>query len=191
MANPAGESDGEVLRLDFDRRLMVQFRGSVVTSDAGLLAYRELADALGLSALASEMLADARTGRNGRHALVGMLLIWGMSVKGSAVHAVAHICPDAVHAVAQAGRWGAILKGMEGIGLNGLCVIVWLEWASDPWAGIAPTTRTSSGTPFWLQFAMINFMCAAKAVAGELESVPIGLSDGRGRPMTLSAISRT
>jgi Transposase DDE domain group 1 len=73
MANPAGESDGEVLRLDFDRRLMVQFRGSVVTSDAGLLAYRELDDALGLSALASEMLADARTGRNGRHALVGML----------------------------------------------------------------------------------------------------------------------
>src|SRR3982075_2746152 len=73
MANPAGESDGEVLRLDFDRRLMVQFRGSVVTSDAGLLAYRELDDALGLSALAGEMLADARTGRNGRHALVGML----------------------------------------------------------------------------------------------------------------------
>jgi hypothetical protein len=111
--------------------------------------------------------------------------------KGSAVHVVAHIRPHAVHAVAQAGRWRAILKGMEGIGLNGLCVILWLEWASDPWAGIAPTTRTSSGTPFWLQFAMINFMCAAKAVAGELESVLIGLSDGRGRPMTLSAISRT
>src|SRR5271155_761235 len=73
MANPAGESNSEVLRLDFDRRLMVQFRGSVVTSDAGLIAYRELDDALGLSALAGEMLADARTGRNGRHALVGML----------------------------------------------------------------------------------------------------------------------
>jgi hypothetical protein len=30
MANPAGESNAEVLRLDFDRRLMLQFRGSVV-----------------------------------------------------------------------------------------------------------------------------------------------------------------
>ena len=60
------------LRLDFDRRLLIQFRGSVVTSDAGLLAYRELDDALGLSALAGEALADARTGKNGRHALAGM-----------------------------------------------------------------------------------------------------------------------
>ena len=52
---------------------MVQFRGSVVTSDAGLLAYRELDDALGLSSSAGDRLADARTGKNGRHALVGML----------------------------------------------------------------------------------------------------------------------
>ncbi|WP_051134345.1 IS1380 family transposase [Methylocystis sp. ATCC 49242] len=72
MANPTGESNREVLRLEFDRRLMLQFRGSVVTSDAGLLAYRELDDALGLSAMAGETLADARTGKNGRHSLVGM-----------------------------------------------------------------------------------------------------------------------
>ena len=39
----------------------------------GLLAYRELDDALGLSEMAGEVLADARTGKNGRHALVGML----------------------------------------------------------------------------------------------------------------------
>src|SRR5262245_38608084 len=73
MANPVGESESGVLRLDFDRRLTLQFRGSAVTSDAGLLAYRELDDALGLTALAGEMVADARTGKNGRHALVGLL----------------------------------------------------------------------------------------------------------------------
>src|SRR6202042_3683945 len=71
--NPTGESSGEALRLDFDRRLMLQFCGSGVTSGPGLLAYRELDDALVLSAMAGERLADARTGKNGRHALVGML----------------------------------------------------------------------------------------------------------------------
>ena len=73
MAHPTGESESNVVRLDFNRRLMLQFCGSVVTSDAGLLAYRELDDALGLIEMAGETLADARTGRNGRHALVGLL----------------------------------------------------------------------------------------------------------------------
>jgi Transposase DDE domain group 1 len=53
-------------------RLVLQFHGSVVTSDAGLLAYRELDGALGLTAKAGEMLSDTRTGKNGRHALVGL-----------------------------------------------------------------------------------------------------------------------
>src|SRR5271163_1882939 len=73
MANPTGEADRGALRLDFDRRLMLQFRGSAITSDAGLLAYRELDDAMGLSDTGGEVLADARTGKNGRHQLVGLL----------------------------------------------------------------------------------------------------------------------
>jgi hypothetical protein len=69
MADPRGEA----LRLDFDRRLMLQFRGSAITSDAGLLTYRELDDALGLTDTGADALADARTGKNGRHRLAGLL----------------------------------------------------------------------------------------------------------------------
>jgi hypothetical protein len=61
------------LSLDFDRRLMLQFRGSVITSDAGLLPYRELDYAIGLTDTGADTLADARTGKNGRHRLAGLL----------------------------------------------------------------------------------------------------------------------
>src|SRR5689334_12497654 len=73
MAYPTGESDNGALRLDFDRRLMLQFRGSTITSDAGLLAYRELDDTLSLTDTGADRLADARTGKNGRHRLAGLL----------------------------------------------------------------------------------------------------------------------
>ena len=73
MADPAGEADSEARRLDFDRRLMLRFHGSAITSDCGLLAYRELDDALTLTASGGERLAEARTGKNRRHFLVGLL----------------------------------------------------------------------------------------------------------------------
>jgi hypothetical protein len=71
MAHPVGESKDGVLRLDFDRRLKLEFHGSKVTSDAGLLAYRELDDAVALSEIAGGVLTDSRRGKNGRHGLVG------------------------------------------------------------------------------------------------------------------------
>ena len=72
MADSTGEANTSALRLNFDRRLMLQFRGSRITSDAGLLAYRELDDALHLTDMAANTLADARTGKNGRHRLAGL-----------------------------------------------------------------------------------------------------------------------
>src|ERR1700675_4396778 len=73
MADPTGESKSPALRLDFDRRLMLRFCGSVITSDGGLLAYRELDDAVGVPDTAADTLADARTGKNGRDLLGGLL----------------------------------------------------------------------------------------------------------------------
>ena len=36
--NPMGEARKDALKLDFDRRLKLEFHGTKVTSDAGLLA---------------------------------------------------------------------------------------------------------------------------------------------------------
>jgi hypothetical protein len=73
MTQPTGESESDALRLDFDRRLKLEFHDFNVTSDAGLLPFRELDDALGLTEIAGAAMSDGRRGKNTRHVLSGLL----------------------------------------------------------------------------------------------------------------------
>ena len=68
-----GEARKDALKLDFDRRLKLEFHGTKVTSDAGLLAYRELDDALGLTTMTDSKLCDNRTGKNTQHGIAALL----------------------------------------------------------------------------------------------------------------------
>ena len=70
MELPAGETELGDIRVGFDRRLKLEFHGSHITSDAGLLPFRDLDDALGLTEIAATTLSDIRTGKNGRHSLI-------------------------------------------------------------------------------------------------------------------------
>ena len=71
MAHPVGESKRDDLRVGFDHRLKLKFHGSKITTDGGVLAYRELDDAFGLTEVAGNILQDSRTGKNGWHGMTG------------------------------------------------------------------------------------------------------------------------
>ena len=58
--NPMGAGKKQALRVTFDSRLKLEFHSSKVTSDAGLLAYREPDEALGLTDLGEELLSEIR-----------------------------------------------------------------------------------------------------------------------------------
>ena len=68
-----GDGEKASLRLQFNPKIRLEFHGSTITSDAGLLAFREFDDALGLTEIAEDYLQDRRTGRNILHHLVPLL----------------------------------------------------------------------------------------------------------------------
>jgi Transposase DDE domain group 1 len=59
-----GETQNQPFQLSFNPSLKVDFQGSRVTSDGGLLLVRELDERLGLSALIAENIMDDRRGKN-------------------------------------------------------------------------------------------------------------------------------
>jgi hypothetical protein len=73
MENPMGESKKGTLKVNFDPKLKLEFHGVKVTSDAGLLAYREIDDVFGFTDMAAIQLTDNRTGKNTQHSLRALL----------------------------------------------------------------------------------------------------------------------
>jgi len=68
-----GERRKDAFRVTFDRKVKLEFHGTKVTSDAGLLAYRELDETLGLTRISDGIWRDNRTGKNIQHELVALL----------------------------------------------------------------------------------------------------------------------
>jgi hypothetical protein len=59
-----GETQNRPFQLSFNSSLKVDFQGSRVTSDGGLVLVRELDERLGLSELVDRHLSDSRRGKN-------------------------------------------------------------------------------------------------------------------------------
>ena len=68
-----GEACKDVVHVDLDRSAKLEFHGSTVSSDGGLLAYRELDEVFALTAMADHGLTDLCTGFNVQHSMRALL----------------------------------------------------------------------------------------------------------------------
>lgn len=68
-----GDCQNGDLRVNFDRTLKLKFLRSQLATDAGLLAYRELDEALRLTETGGESVQDSRLGQNKQHGLLPLL----------------------------------------------------------------------------------------------------------------------
>ena len=67
-----GERKKRSLRVKFDGQLKLEFHGTTISSDAGLLVYRELDEALGLTADLEDLIDEPRMGKNIQHKLTAL-----------------------------------------------------------------------------------------------------------------------
>jgi len=68
-----GDGRKQALGVQFDSKLRLEFHGAKITSDAGLLAFRELDEAFRLTEKGCTMLSDFRHGKNTQHSVLAML----------------------------------------------------------------------------------------------------------------------
>jgi hypothetical protein len=68
-----GDKQNQPFQLSFNASLKIDFQGSRVTSDGGLILVRELDERLGFSQLIEQHLSDPRRGKNTQFPLADLL----------------------------------------------------------------------------------------------------------------------
>ncbi|MBM3728125.1 MAG: hypothetical protein FJW40_22200, partial [Acidobacteria bacterium] len=71
--HPMGDKQNQPFQLSFNGLLKIDFQGSRVTSDGGLILVRELDERLGFGALIAQHLTDSRRGKNTQLPLADLL----------------------------------------------------------------------------------------------------------------------
>ena len=61
------------LRVNFDGKLKLEFHGTMISSDAGLLVYRELDETFALTAGLKDMIEKTLTGKNIQYSLTALV----------------------------------------------------------------------------------------------------------------------
>ena len=68
-----GDRRKQAVRVQFDGKLKLEFHGTKITSDAGLIAFRELDEAFRLTERGSTVLSDLHHGMNTQHTVLATL----------------------------------------------------------------------------------------------------------------------